>query len=400
MSAISSESVHEALLCLYVPTELANSELARLLPEIADIPDVVHRAQALRVRLLDAIEMLRPAGHSVPLASASRAYDCLRLRHVSGFEVTDVARQLSLSRRQAYRDLRWGEEQLALLLQSRQRVAPVQATCEMPSAMEQEIKALVAKPEAIHLAEVVESAVAIVAPLAQRQGATIRLEKPRRHLLVFAVPAILREVITLLLSAVLQAGAAGDIRVRLDADDNVATVKLPTLPASESAKAGLTEAALQVISAQKWQADVVPGPKDSLFHLSLPLAKRRHVLIVEDNPGAYALYERYLASSKWSAVLAPHPRLAVDLAVAKEVEAIILDLMMAETDGWTLLQTLRLNQRTRSIPVIICSVVNDPELGLALGATACLTKPISRLDLLKTLRQVVHESKRDQYDAG
>jgi len=79
----------------------------------------------------------------------------------------------------------------------------------------------------------------------------------------------------------------------------------------------------------------------------------------------------------------------VELAVAKRAQAIILDIMMPETDGWRVLQALKLDERTRQIPVIVCSVVNDPELGLALGAASYLTKPVFRPALLRVLAETI-----------
>jgi len=422
MSDISADAVRQALFSLYLPTELANCELAQSLPEIGALQDVLQRAQALRGKLLDALELVRPSGRTPGAsrgASASRAYDCLRLRYVSGLDVEEVARQLAIGARQVYRDLRWGEEQLAQLLHSHYATDGVSALVPAAEAgqaadldttigdpLVQEIKALAARPEPVHLAEIVESAIAIVAALALRQGISIRLVRPRGPVMVTCTPAVLREVLTLSLSAALQneprriAGLAGTLVVELSGEGEWAQICLPVPPpdeltsrvAAERNTAARVKAAIRVAGAQGWGIVLSQGDTSSQLCLRLPLAKRRRVLVVEDNPGACALYERYLSSSEWDPIAVPHPRLAVDLAVARQVEAVLLDLMMADTDGWTVLQALRLSPRTHSLPVIICSVVSDPELGLTLGASACLTKPVSRLDLLKTLREVTTRS--------
>ena len=151
------------------------------------------------------------------------------------------------------------------------------------------------------------------------------------------------------------------------------------------------QAALRVVEAQNLRYELAPAASGTVLRCHFPLAKRHRVLILEDNPSASALYERYLANSEWEPILAPHPSLVGNLALAKQAQAIILDIMMPETDGWSVLQALKLDQRSRRIPVIICSVVNDPELGLALGATRYLTKPVSRPELLEALGQVLQE---------
>jgi CheY-like chemotaxis protein len=66
-------------------------------------------------------------------------------------------------------------------------------------------------------------------------------------------------------------------------------------------------------------------------------------------------------------------------------EVIILDVMMPGIDGWELLQRLKTLRETQLIPVIICSVINDPELAFALGASQYVPKPVTREALLRAL---------------
>ncbi len=48
--------------------------------------------------------------------------------------------------------------------------------------------------------------------------------------------------------------------------------------------------------------------------------------------------------------------------------AIILDILMPDKDGWQVLQELKSTPKTRDIPVIIASVVEEQELSFSLGA--------------------------------
>lgn len=391
MTRISEESVREALLNLYMPEELASCALARLLPEAEEAEDEVQRAQAVRGVLLDAIEKLRlPAGAGRP-ASASRAYDCVRLRYVSGFDVDSVARQLAVGRRQVYRDLQWAEERLAQLLQTgsffTEITAPLSDAHE-PDAVTEEIRSLSQKAEPVEVGEAIRSAVTLVSGMAQSKGVRITLEAPNRQIVALATSAILRQALTLVLSAIVQSHPQGDLVVQLSTSQRHAVVDLPLVPESQLARPDLLQVALELAATQRWPCEAEERPDGRRLILSIPLAKRRRVLIVEDNPGTQALYDRYLAESEWDPIAVPSPRLTVDLAADRQVEAVILDIMMSESDGWTLLQHLKLNPRTQSIPVIVCSVLNDPDLGLALGASAYLVKPVPRMDLLRTLRQV------------
>jgi Amt family ammonium transporter len=66
--------------------------------------------------------------------------------------------------------------------------------------------------------------------------------------------------------------------------------------------------------------------------------------------------------------------------------------MLPDIDGWDLLTRLSEMPDTRDIPVIVCSVVSDPELAIALGAMGCLTKPVQRPEFLAALNRVANRS--------
>lgn len=68
--------------------------------------------------------------------------------------------------------------------------------------------------------------------------------------------------------------------------------------------------------------------------------------------------------------------------------AIILDIMMPDTDGWELLQRLRTQPTTTNIPIIVCSVFNDPQLAYSLGASAFVSKPTNREEILAVLKDL------------
>lgn len=60
---------------------------------------------------------------------------------------------------------------------------------------------------------------------------------------------------------------------------------------------------------------------------------------------------------------------------------------MPDRDGWEALQALKTHPATRHIPILVCSVLDEPELTLSLGAEEHLTKPISQERLLAALER-------------
>ena len=68
------------------------------------------------------------------------------------------------------------------------------------------------------------------------------------------------------------------------------------------------------------------------------------------------------------------------LVLARELRPalITLDVMMPSMDGWSVLTALKSDPAIRNIPVVMISIVDDKQLGFALGAADYLTKPIDR----------------------
>jgi CheY-like chemotaxis protein len=64
---------------------------------------------------------------------------------------------------------------------------------------------------------------------------------------------------------------------------------------------------------------------------------------------------------------------------------VLLDVLMPQMDGWEALRELKANPETRSIPVIVLSVVENRAYGFALGAFDYLVKPIERSMLFDVL---------------
>jgi CheY-like chemotaxis protein len=80
----------------------------------------------------------------------------------------------------------------------------------------------------------------------------------------------------------------------------------------------------------------------------------------------------------------------MSLVAENPPDLILLDVMMPTMDGWQVLRSLKQNPTTEHTPIIICSVLKEPELAISLGARAYLKKPVDRLELLATLERILH----------
>jgi CheY-like chemotaxis protein/anti-sigma regulatory factor (Ser/Thr protein kinase) len=109
------------------------------------------------------------------------------------------------------------------------------------------------------------------------------------------------------------------------------------------------------------------------------------VLVVEDDPPAAELVMRQIEGAGFRTDVARTG--AEALAKARELRpaAITLDILLPDLDGWEVLTRLKRDEMTSSIPVVIVSVVDNPELGIALGALDYFVKPVPANELTSRL---------------
>jgi len=116
--------------------------------------------------------------------------------------------------------------------------------------------------------------------------------------------------------------------------------------------------------------------------------ERKTILIVDDEPAVVTMISGYLAAEGYNTLTATSGKQALKLAKIHHPFAITLDVIMPETDGWEVLQELKLNPGTADIPVIIISISDDRETGLALGAVGYITKPVDKDMLISEIFKV------------
>jgi PAS domain S-box-containing protein len=135
-----------------------------------------------------------------------------------------------------------------------------------------------------------------------------------------------------------------------------------------------------VVAEAKSMANVVLPGED------LPVTSAGDViLVIDDDPAALELMRRYLVKEGFCPETAANGKEGLRLARSLSPIAITLDVMMPGMDGWAVLQQLKADPQTQDIPVIMLTMVDDENIGFALGATAYMTKPIDRSRLATLL---------------
>jgi PAS domain S-box-containing protein len=113
------------------------------------------------------------------------------------------------------------------------------------------------------------------------------------------------------------------------------------------------------------------------------------VLVIDADPDAAALVENYLARHEYDVIKAYSAAEALTKAAEEHPDVITLDVVLKDMDGFELLQKLKDDPATASIPVVVLSVVCDEGRSCRLGASRYLEKPIDKDRLLKIINDTL-----------
>jgi two-component system, chemotaxis family, sensor kinase CheA len=146
----------------------------------------------------------------------------------------------------------------------------------------------------------------------------------------------------------------------------------PLLPSSEELPPALLRE-LFAISAQREASDGQPNL----------------ILVVDDNPDAIALVKDALQDTSYTVVGVPDSSKVMELVQKMHPCAITLDVMMPDLNGWQILNQLKANPATASIPVVMITILSEQSTGYVLGADDYLIKPFKNDVLLSSLQRLV-----------
>jgi len=120
---------------------------------------------------------------------------------------------------------------------------------------------------------------------------------------------------------------------------------------------------------------------------ALDLSKKL-VLTIDDEVEAQEILKTCLKSEGYEVIQAYNAMEAMELAKKYRPFAITLDIIMPGKDGWDILHELKKDPRTKDIPVICISILDNREMGLSLGAIEYMVKPINKDQLMDELQRL------------
>ncbi|NCP17101.1 response regulator [Candidatus Kuenenbacteria bacterium CG_4_9_14_3_um_filter_39_14] len=103
----------------------------------------------------------------------------------------------------------------------------------------------------------------------------------------------------------------------------------------------------------------------------------KKILIVEDETALLYALQNQLSVEGYQTLAADNGEKALQILEREKPNAILLDIILPKMDGWTFLQKIKSNEKTKDIPVIIVSNLSDEASqahGIELGAKDYLVK--------------------------
>ncbi len=111
------------------------------------------------------------------------------------------------------------------------------------------------------------------------------------------------------------------------------------------------------------------------------------VLAIDDDPVVHELLSRFLGKEGLRVVSALNGPEGLRLAKELRPSVITLDVIMPTMDGWAVLAALKADPELAAIPVVMMTMLDNKNMGYALGVSDYMTKPIDRGELVRIVRR-------------
>jgi len=389
-------ALRDALNHLYDPDRLRTSPLAHIFA----LPLSSPLAAQLQQILLESIHAIQPPPGEPAASIRRRVYNILQLRYEQQFSQKEVASQMGLGVRQ-YRRLQQAALQALTLHLSEQfdltqpipgptAVHPTPPVAELPETLQWISK--LARDETARVDYVLEDVARLVGPLARRHDKSVRLEEaPPVSGAIH--PMVLRQALLNLLNAAILHSANDEIVIRVRADYRQVKIAIFNPGAQQLSPAAapvmLSELAIAQTMIHYFGGDLSATTDASMGDFYAELRCRSTgltpVLVVDDHMDTLELLQRYTAGTPYTLIVVNNPQQALEMAAMHLPCAILLDVMMPEMDGWEVLTRLKQDERTAHLPVLVCTILDQSELAMSLGASGFLRKPVTRQALLAAL---------------
>lgn len=118
------------------------------------------------------------------------------------------------------------------------------------------------------------------------------------------------------------------------------------------------------------------------IHIAHSVSKdKTKVVIIDDDEETRVLLSRSLIAGRYNVVTLQDSRISLQTVKSVKPDVVLLDIMMPDADGWSILKALREDPETKDIPVVMCSIIAQEKKAVAFEASDYIAKPINPAEL-------------------
>lgn len=364
---------------------------------------------AIKSVIFMAIDGLKPMVGEPPQARSRRLYDVLLYRYIEQLTQKETAERLGITPRHLRREQR---EAIRLLteriLEHSRTVRRVSGEPEQLSEREADDASEDMQPPAWHhqlreevrslrqrtsgsvadMKEAITSAVEVTGVLASKRGIVLQVSQLPDGLTAALHPSALRQILVASISELVRLMSDGCIALFVTEYKDHITITLHASPLTLEGwpSDGDTE---ELVAALGGRIACQADGGLTMLHIDLPSVSRVEVLVVDDNADLAHFYRRYVHSTRYHLSVVPEGRRVFEFIESQKPDLIVLDVILPDVDGWELLTHLHDHPTSRGIPIVVCSIVREEELALALGAIGYIPKPVGRSAFLRALDEAL-----------
>src|SRR5258706_851512 len=390
------QQVHDCLTHLYDFMFLQDHPLVEaLVPEIKG----PNRIQVFREIINNCVESLRPSPELETQPKVSRLYNILRLRYIRQQTVQQVLLNLSLSERQFYRDHPRAIQIVSHMLWEQMTGEAIQEPItrietEVASVQSEVERARIELTSArVGIRSLLDGALLVTQSLVDQRQVSITNDTSNDISIADSDRTIVRQILITILSQLIACSTRIEIAdelvdryCRITFTINLRQPQFSDLQAISGEQPEHETLRVLVKSIEGEVTSGLIGTHAAHVTLQIPL-RQTIVLVIDDNPGMVNLFRRYLTGHPYHIIVTADSHQAIELARRIKPQLIILDVMLPQQDGWEILQNLKNHPTTLNIPVLVCSVLELPDVAVSLGANVYLKKTPSRIEFLRVLEQ-------------
>ena len=352
------------------------------------------KGKYLRAILTGSIESLKPVEKEYDLNALEwRTYIVLNKRYIEGLNSIEIARLLSISERQYRRYLKRAINSISQRLWDQYQVNNVQVHIDHQEIPTNQVFSVVW--EQVDLVNITKGVVNLLSNRIEQKKIKYNFQDPIAPVLVKSDRVILRQILIDLLNNLMHFSSDNitfsfqekEIEKSLIISSAISNTEFSLLDTSKDDN----ENSLNYWSEKlniNLEENFSDIPNIIEIRLSFLEKEQKTVIIVDDQEPALRMFTRYFSRTNLKIIgLSKGTKV---LSKAKELQPalILLDIMMPKMDGWEVLQSLKLDETTKNIPVIVCSAWGEPELAKSLGAVEFLRKPVRQRDLLAAISKI------------